>query len=85
MGIYFDETTDEEDSEFITNAIKEGEITKDFMWPCYGEKPTKKDIVWEPTIGGKVVIDGTPGTLTDKGVSFIMICLMQQKRFISTL
>lgn len=85
MGIYFDETSNEEDAEFIKNGIQCGEITKDFKWPNYDEEPTEDDIVWKPSENGKVVINDIPGILTDKGINYIMVCLMKQNRSTSTL
>jgi len=85
MGVYFEETTDKEDAEFIKNGVKIGDITKDLMWPSYDETPSEKDIVWNPSVGGKVAIDGITGELTEKGIKYIICCLMRQNRFTSTL
>jgi hypothetical protein len=85
MGIYFEETTDDEDAKFIKNGISNGDITKDFKWPSYDEEPAEKDIVWKPSQDGDVVINGIPGVLTDKGINYIMRCLMKEKRCTCTL
>jgi|688.fasta_scaffold2146304_1 hypothetical protein len=85
MGIYFDESTYEEDASFIKTGINNGSITKDFMWANYDEESLEKDVVWKPCEDGKVNINGVFGTLTITGRMYIMTCLVEQKRFSSTL
>lgn len=96
MGIYFDNTSGEEDIKFILEGIKEGIITKDFYWPSYeDDNPyNEKNLVWisldDPKqhlihrdydyFGEIITINGIPGKLTEHGCNYINICLMKVGR-----
>ena len=101
MGIYFNNTTGEEDTQFILKGIEEGIITKDFYWPCLEDSNPcdEKNLIWisleDPkqhlihrdydSFGEIITINGIQGKLTEKGCSYINICLMKARRFSSTL
>jgi hypothetical protein len=100
MGIYFDNTTGEEDTQFILEGIKKGDITKDFYWPDFEDSDPKneKNLVWisldDPrqhlihrdydSFGEIITINGIQGKLTEKGCSYINVCLMKAGKFSST-
>ena len=77
MGVYFGSTSEIEDAEIILNGIKDGQISKDFI---FNEKK-----VWIPNVNGKVVLNNVPGILTERGRSFIMIFLQNNGKISSTL
>ena len=78
MGIYFDNTTDKEDANYIIQGIKDKEITEDFYW--------SEDLVWvaDPD-HGVVIINGVKGNLTSRGVAYIMQCLFKEGRISTSL
>lgn len=100
MGIYFDNTTGKEDTQFILKGIEEGIITKDFYWTCFEDSDpcNEKNLVWisldDPkqhlihrdynSFGKIITINGIQGKLTEKGCCYINICLMKAGRFSTT-
>jgi hypothetical protein len=100
MGIYFDDTSGEEDTQFILEGIKKGDITEDFYWPEFEDLDPKNDknLVWisldDPrqnlihrdydTFAEIITINGIQGRLTKKGSRYINVCLMKLGKFSST-
>ena len=101
MGIYFDNTTGEQDTKFILEGIKKGEITKDFYWPSFEDDDiyNEENLVWisldDPkqhlihrdydSFGEIITINGIHGKLTKRGCNYISICLMKTGKSSSTL
>lgn len=100
MGIYFANTTGQEDTQFILNGINKGEISKDFYLVSYDddEPLNEKKLVWislnDPrqhlihrdynSFGKIITVNGVPGKLTERGCNYINICLMKAGRSSST-
>ena len=84
MGIYFENTTYEEDKNYILKGIINGIITKEFSWPYYGEEIKENDKVWIPDEQGNIIINNKRGKLTNRGISYIQMCLTNEGRFTST-
>lgn len=89
MGIYFENTNDEEDAAFILQGVKDKQITTDYLWARNEERLTNKDAVWTPDPEGGVLLPinniNVPGKLTQYGVTYIMTCLHKCGRTSSTL
>lgn len=100
MGIYYDSTSGKEDTQFILKGIEEEIITKDFYWFNYedSEPYNDKNLVWisldDPrqnlihrdynSFGEIITINGIQGKLTEKGYSYIRVCLMKAGKISST-
>ena len=98
MGIYFDNTTIEEDCEIILQGIEEGVITKNFYWPKYEENEpfNDNDLVWISLDDSRqhlihhdyediIIINGIPGKLTQRGCDYICNYLLKNGKFSTTL
>lgn len=100
MGIYFENTSDDQDAKYIMNGIKDGLIFKKedgsyelITYVNYTEKDgtitteegaNSRKILWNAKEDGKVIIDGINGELTDEGCKYITICLMTEGKFSTT-
>ena len=101
MGIYFDSTSGQEDTNFILQGIKEGIITKDLYW-YFEDDPdpyNERNLVWISLDDTRqhlihrdytsfveiITINDIPGKLTIKGCNYIHNCLSKAGRTTSTL
>lgn len=95
MGIYFENTTEAEDAQYILKGIAKGEITSDF-YLVQTDDLADDNLLWISNDDPRqhlvhrdykdtVVIYNTKGKLTEKGCSYIRGCLLQEKRLATTL
>lgn len=98
MGVYYDNSTGEDDAQFILQGIEQCEITKDFYWSCLDDDDPKneKNLVWislsDPRqylihrdyndFGEIITINGIQGKLTVNGCNYISCWLEDFRRHI---